>query len=202
MLKKFEEIGLSFIKPQNKEGNDAIKTALYEANDIVYHYKGMYASPLAVQRVLAKITKIGKDLSQFVPQGKAIAKYNEVINALRQMVVGLRAYLKEHPALEPDDWNCVSKTMNYWLQLYIKAKQTINTGEEALRWLGEWQEIAEDYLKPYNDRFNLKNFYDAGPELLSIVKKIYSPFKQESYEHFSSGATVCDYATYWLREKL
>lgn len=199
MLKKFEEIGLSFIKPQNKEGNDAIKTALYAANDIVYHYKGMFASPLAAQRVLTKITKIGKDLSQFVPQGKAIAKYNEVINALRQMVVGLRAYLKEHPALEPDDWNCVSKTMNYWLQLYIKAKQTINTGEEALRWLGEWQEIAEDYLKPYNNKYNLKNFYDAGQELLAIVKRIFNPFKAEIYEHQASGSTLPNYAEVWVR---
>ena len=115
------------------------------------------------------------------------------------MVVGLRAYIKEHPVLEADDWNQVSKTVNYWLQLYIKAKQTISTGEEALRWLGEWQEIAEDYLKPYNNRYNLKNFYDAGQELLAIVKRIYNPFKAEIYEHQASGATVCDYANFWLR---
>ncbi len=110
MLKKFEEIGLTFIRPQNKQGTDSIKTALYDANDVVYHYKGMFASPLAAQRVLDRITKIGKDMSQSVPSDKAVLKYNEVINALRQMVVALRAYIKEHPVLEADDWNQVSKT--------------------------------------------------------------------------------------------
>ena len=181
MLPKYSEIGLVFIKPQNKEGNDAIKTALYGVNDIVYKWCKKYADAATATTISNQITQIGVELSKAECSGRCLPKKNEVLQSLRLMVRGLKDFAQKHPTIQDDDARQVDATIRYFMQDYIKRRSNL-TGIECIELLEEWNRINSNMcVDDLRVVVNNSGFNSVPKEIVEFLALKYSPAHKQAY---------------------
>lgn len=180
-LPKYSELGLVFIKPQNKEGNDAIKTALYGVNDIVYKWCKKYADSATATTIANQLTEIGVTLNKADANARCLPKKNEVLQNLRTMVRGLKDFAVKHPNIVDDDVRQVDATIRYFMQDYIKRRKNL-TGVECIELLEEWNRINNNMcVDDIRVVVNNSGFNSVPKEIIEYLALKYSPDHKQAY---------------------
>lgn len=170
-MKKFEEIGLTFCKPVNKEGNDKIKTVLYSINDVVYNYAKKYADPSTCYLIIKDLTTLGVELKNTECTAKVLPKKNEVLAYLRDAIIKLKAYASSNPLSEADIPQ-VQATTKYFLSQYLKAKEENTlTDDKIIIMLQEHKRIKDNMVTPLE--LEISSFSKIPEELIGFLSKKY-----------------------------
>lgn len=172
-MKTYKEIGIDFIKPQNREGNDTIKEVLYAVNGIIYKIANRPISPCNCHRYYDQLLEQAHKLAADKPAERAEAKWKEVGQTIKKYLNTLKQYAEYEFAEE--DGKDIQRLLNYTLHLYITLKEEGMTPIKALSLLEDWKEIKEDYIDcfPFT-LLKTDSFFSMKKELLEWMEKYYS----------------------------
>ncbi len=179
-MEKFENLGLTFLRPVAKEGNDSIKTALYDTNNLVYKYGKQFCDPTTCKDVINNLTRIGVDLKNHEATQRCEPKKREVLTYLRTVITSLKSYLAQHPTLTQADKEDVWKTVRYYTAQYVKAKGAL-TPHQMIDFLEEYNRIWYNQVQFFPNEWNLTQFKAIPEELLKRLNHKYNPYGMEDY---------------------
>ncbi len=110
MLKLGQEIGISPIKCENKEGTEALKTLHFKINDVLYAHTYRYIFPATAARLLDSLTSLGVELKDLQVPDKAAPKKEEILVALRAICRSLKECI--HTPITEEDLCGIQKTLH------------------------------------------------------------------------------------------
>ena len=177
-MNTFKQIGLDFIRPKNKAGNDTIKQVLWDANDIVYKIGNRPASPESCRRYHNKLLDLAKTLAQANPSPQEEPRWREVGSGIKTQLSILRQASNYH-YIRPDVQD-IQRLLNYTLHSYIEARNNQEeslTPQKAIEYLETWMELNKDYIEPfpYINELNLTQYTAMRKELLNFLNDYYNP---------------------------
>ena len=177
-MRTYKQIGLDFIRPNSKEGNEDTKKVLWEANDIVYKLGNRPASPESCRRYYNSFLSLAKNLASSTPSPKEEPKWKEVGSSLKSFLSLLIQAADYH--YTRSDTQDVQRLLNYTLHSYIEAKNSQEeplTPQKAIEFLETWQELNQDYVEPfpYINELNLTQYHNMRKELLNYLNDYYNP---------------------------
>jgi hypothetical protein len=167
MLKLGQEIGISPIKCENKEGTEALKTLHFKINDVLYAHTYRYIFPATAARLLDSLTSLGVELKDLQVPDKAAPKKEEILVALRAICRSLKECI--HTPITEEDHEAMQKAINGQVHRCIKAKPTL-TPEKTLGLLLENKQLASDAAR-YWQSLKTTSFVKMQEELIQILTK-------------------------------
>lgn len=163
-MKKINEIGVSIIKCKNKQGTDNLKELHYKINDLLYKNANTYAIKSIAIYIEKQLVEYGIELNNLQVPDSAKAKKNEILAALRDMVINLRKYLAEYNVNPNEEKQAATAILKYRLSNYIKSKQTLTT-DQIIALLEENKTIYDLLQVEYEP------FRKMQDELIQILNK-------------------------------
>ena len=174
-MKRGEEL-FSFIRCQNKIGNEHLTEVQRSINNIVYKYSKSFIAPNTAATIYNCMVAYGQQLKDINTTDKQNAKKQEMLTQLRTICQNVRTYSKTQ--LTESDLPQIKAAMKYRIYKFLEAKRNSHlTDSEILEHLRINTEIWLDMVQPLKEHFTekeLKDFLDLNGQLLNIINNRYS----------------------------
>ena len=109
-MKRGEEI-MSFIRCQNKIGNEQMTEVLHTVNNIVFHYNKSFIAPATAATIYNTMVQCGQQLKDIKASDKQNPKKQEMLTQLRTICQNVRTYSKSQ--LTESDLPQIKAAMKY-----------------------------------------------------------------------------------------
>ena len=158
---KYNEKGIVFIKCANKISTDKITAVQHKANSLLISIQNAHIAPNLTVRAYNTLKECWIELNQMeVKNGKAVPKKQEIMNALKGLILNLRSiYGVTSTAKE------LQTTLNYALSRAIAFKNEQHSTADILERLNALKTLKSDLGDTYQ-RLNTVQFERIYSELL------------------------------------
>ncbi len=173
-MKRGEDL-FSFIRCQNKIGNDQMNEIQHNINAVVYKYGKSFIAPATAGTIYNTFVTCGQQLNDLKVTDKQNPKKQEILSQLRTICQNVRTYSKSQ--LTVSDLEQIKGTMKYRIYKFLEAKRNNTlTDSVILDHLRTNTEIWLDMVSPLKSHFSekeLKDFKDLNGQLLNIINNRY-----------------------------
>ena len=163
---KYNEKGIVFIKCANKISTDKITAVQRKANALLFSIQNTHIAPNLTVRAYNTLKECWIELNQMeVKNGKAVPKKQEIMNALKRLILNLRSiYGLTSTAKE------LQTTLNYALSRAIAFKNEQHSTADILERLNALKTLKSDLGDTYQ-RLNTVQFERIYSELLNELNE-------------------------------
>lgn len=163
---KYNEKGIVFIKCANKISTDKITAVQHKANALLFSIQNSHISQNLTLRAYNTLKECWIELNQMeVKNGKAVPKKQELMNALKGLILNLRSiYGVTSTAKE------LQTTLNYNLSRAIAFKNEQHSTADILDRLSALKQLKSDLGDTYQ-RLNTVQFERIHSELLNELNE-------------------------------
>ena len=163
---KYNEKGIVFIKCTNKISTDKITAVQHKANALLFSIQNTHIAPNLTVRAYNVLKECWIELNTMeVKNGKAVPKKQEIMNALKGLILNLRSiYGLTSTAKE------LQTTLNYALSRAIAFKNEQHSTADILERLNALKTLKRDLGDTYQ-RLNTVQFERIYSELLNELNE-------------------------------
>lgn len=163
---KYNEKNITYIKCANKISTDKITAVQRKANALLFSIQNAHISPNLTLRAFNILKECWIELNQMeVKNGKAVPKKNELMNAIKYLILNLRSiYGVTSTAKE------LQTTLNYNLSRAIAFKNEQHSSSDILERLNALKTLKSDLGEQYQ-RLNTVQFERIYNELLNDLNE-------------------------------
>ena len=163
---KYNEKGIVFIKCTNKISTDKITAVQHKANALLFSIQNAHIAPNLTVRAYNTLKECWIELNRMeVKNGKAVPKKQELMNALKGLILNLRSiYGVTSTAKE------LQMTLNYALSRAIAFKNEQHSTADILERLNALKTLKSDLGDTYQ-RLNTVQFERIYSELLNELNE-------------------------------
>lgn len=163
---KYSTKNITYIKCANKISTDKITAVQRKANDLLFSIQNAHIAPNLTVRAYNTLKECWIELNQMeVKNGKAVPKKQELMNALKCLILNLRSiYGVTSTAKE------LQSTLNYNLSRAIAFKNEEHSSAEILERLNALKTLKSDLGDAYT-RLNTVQFERIYAELLNELNE-------------------------------
>ena len=163
---KYNEKGIVFIKCTNKISTDKITAVQRKANALLFSIQNTHIAPNLTVRAYNVLKECWIELNTMeVKNGKAVPKKQEIMNALKGLILNLRSiYGLTSTAKE------LQTTLNYALSRAIAFKNEQHSTADILERLNALKTLKRDLGDTYQ-RLNTVQFERIYSELLNELNE-------------------------------
>lgn len=163
---KYNEKGIVFIKCANKISTDKVTAVQHKANALLFSIQNAHISPNLTLRAYNTLKECWIELNLMeVKNGKAMPKKNELMNALKGLILNLRSIY----GVTSTDRE-LQMTLNYNLSRAIAFKNEQHSSAEILERLNDLKTLKRDLGDTYQ-RLNVVQFERIYSELLNELNE-------------------------------
>lgn len=163
---KYNEKGIVFIKCVNKISTDKITAVQRKANAILFSIQNAHIAPNLTVRAYNTLKECWIELNRMeVKNGKAVPKKQELMNALKSLILNLRSIY----GVTSTDME-LQMTLNYNLSRAIAFKNEQHSSAEILERLNDLKTLKSDLGDTYQ-RLNTVQFERIYSELLNELNE-------------------------------
>lgn len=163
---KYNEKGIVFIKCVNKISTDKITDVQQKANALLFSIQNAHIAPNLTVRAYNTLKECWIELNQMeVKNGKAVPKKNEIMNALKGLILNLRS-LQNVTSTDGE----LQTTLNYALSRAIAFKNEQHSSADILERLNALKTLKSDLGDAYT-RLNTVQFERIYAELLNELNE-------------------------------
>ena len=158
---KYNEKGIVFIKCANKISTDKITAVQRKANALLFSIQNSHIAPNLTVRAYNTLKECWIELNTMeVKNGKAVPKKQEIMNALKGLILNLRS-IQGVTSTEKE----LQTTLNYALSRAIAFKSEEHSSAEILERLEALKQLKSDLGDAYT-RLNTVQFKRIYSELV------------------------------------
>ncbi len=163
---KYNEKGITYIKCQNKISTDKITDVQHKANALLFSIQNAHIAPNLTVRAYNALKDCWIELNQMeVKNGKAVPKKQEMMNALKGLILNLRSIQGVTSTVKE-----LQSTLNYALSRAIAFKNEQHSSAEILERLNALKTLKSDLGDAYQ-RLNTVQFERIYSELLTELNE-------------------------------
>lgn len=163
---KYNEKGIVFIKCTNKISTDKITAVQHKANALLFSIQNTHIVPNLTVRAYNTLKECWIELNRMeVKNGKAVPKKQELMNALKYLIINLRSIYGLTSTVKE-----LQTTLNYALSRAIAFKNEQHSSAEILERLNALKTLKIDLGDAYT-RLNTVQFERIYSELLNELNE-------------------------------
>ena len=163
---KYNEKGIVFIKCANKISTDKITAVQRKANALLFSIQNTHIAPNLTFRAYNVLKECWVELNQMeVKNGKAVPKKQEIMNALKGLILNLRSIYGLTSTVKE-----LQTTLNYALSRAIAFKNEQHSTADILERLNALKTLKSDLGDTYQ-RLNTVQFERIYSELLNELNE-------------------------------
>ena len=163
---KYNEKGIVFIKCANKISTDKITAVQHKANALLFSIQNSRIAPDLTVRAYNTLKACSIELNQMeVKNGKAVPKKQEIMNALKGLILNLRSLQNVTSTAKE-----LQTTLNYALSRAIAFKNEQHSTADILERLNALKTLKRDLGDTYQ-RLNTVQFERIYSELLNELNE-------------------------------
>lgn len=163
---KYSTKNITYIKCANKISTDKITAVQHKANALLFSIQNAHISPNLTLRAYNTLKECWIELNRMeVKNGKAVPKKQEIMNALKGLILNLR-YLQNVTSTDGE----LQSTLNYNLSRAIAFKNEQHSSAEILDRLEALKQLKSDLGDAYT-RLNTVQFERIYAELLNELNE-------------------------------
>lgn len=163
---KYNEKNITYIKCVNKISTDKITAVQKKANALLFSIQNAHIAPNLTVRAYNTLKECWIELNTMeVKNGKAVPKKQELMNALKYLIINLR-YLQNVTSTAKE----LQTTLNYNLSRAIAFKNEEHSSAEILERLNDLKTLKSDLGDAYI-RLNTVQFERIYAELLNELNE-------------------------------
>lgn len=163
---KYNEKGIVFIKCANKISTDKITAVQHKANALLFSIQNTHIAPNITLRAYKTLKECWIELNRMeVKNGKAVPKKQEIMNALKYLILNLRSLQNVTSTAKE-----LQTTLNYALSRAIAFKNEQHSTAEILDRLETLKQLKSDLGDAYT-RLNTVQFERIHRELLNELNE-------------------------------
>ena len=163
---KYNEKGIVFIKCANKISTEKITAVQRKANTLLFSIQNAHIAPNLTVRAYNTLKECWIELNQMeVKNGKAVPKKQEIMNALKGLILNLRSICGVTSTAKE-----LQTTLNYALSRAIAFKNEEHSSAEILDRLEALKQLKSDLGDAYT-RLNTVQFERIYAELLNELNE-------------------------------
>lgn len=163
---KYNEKNITYIKCANKITTDKITAVQKKANALLFSIQNAHIAPNLTLRAYNTLKECWIELNQMeVKNGKAVPKKQEIMNALKYLILNLRS-LQNVTSTDRE----LQTTLNYALSRAIAFKNEQHSTAEILDRLETLKQLKSDLGDAYT-RLNTVQFERIYSELLNKLNE-------------------------------
>lgn len=163
---KYNEKNITYIKCANKISTDKITAVQRKANALLFSIQNAHIAPNLTLRAFNTIKECWVELNQMeVKNGKAVPKKQELMNALKCLILNLRSIY----GITSTDRE-LQTTLNYALSRAIAFKNEQHSSADILERLNALKTLKSDLGDAYT-RLNTVQFERIYAELLNELNE-------------------------------
>lgn len=163
---KYNEKNITYIKCANKISTDKITSVQHKANAILFSIQNAHIAPNLTLRAYNTLKECWIELNTMeVKNGKAVPKKQEIMNALKYLIINLRS-LQNVTSTDRE----LQTTLNYALSRAIAFKNEQHSTADILERLNALKQIKSDLGDAYT-RLNTVQFERIYSELLNELNE-------------------------------
>ena len=163
---KYNEKGIVFIKCTNKISTDKITAVQHKANALLFSIQNTHIAPNLTVRAYNVLKECWIELNTMeVKNGKAVPKKQEIMNALKGLILNLRSIY----GVTSTDRE-LQTTLNYALSRAIAFKNEQHSTADILERLNALKTLKRDLGDTYQ-RLNTVQFERIYSELLNELNE-------------------------------
>ena len=163
---KYNEKGIVFIKCANKISTDKITAVQHKANALLFSIQNSHIAPNLTVRAYNTLKECWIELNQMeVKNGKAVPKKQEIMNALKGLILNLRSLQNVTSTAKE-----LQTTLNYALSRAIAFKNEEHSTVDILDRLEALKTLKSDLGDTYQ-RLNVVQFERIYSELLNELNE-------------------------------
>ena len=174
-IQKGNQIGITILKTNAREGSDKLKVWHYKVNDLMYKYQQRYIAPKTARMIYDKLVEYGKELNKMEVPQSANTKKQELLAGLRDTCKCLKKY-KEEVYLGEEDKEAVEQAMRYQVANFLKLKNSDSITTKAVIELLEdgcevWNDMVQEY--PSIEELKTASFMKTHREMIGYLENKY-----------------------------
>ena len=163
---KYSTKNITYIKCVNKISTDKITAVQHKANALLFSIQNAHIAPNLTVRAYNTLKECWIELNQMeVKNGKAIPKKQEIMNALKELIINLRSLQNVTSTAKE-----LQTTLNYALSRAIAFKNEQHSSAEILDRLDTLKTLKSDLGDAYT-RLNTVQFERIYRELLNELNE-------------------------------
>lgn len=163
---KYNEKNITYIKCVNKISTDKITTVQHKANALLFSIQNAHIAPNLTVRAYNTLKECWIELNQMeVKNGKAVPKKQEIMNALKGLILNLRSIYGVTSTVKE-----LQSTLNYNLSRAIAFKSEEHSSADILERLNALKTLKSDLGDTYQ-RLNVVQFERIYSELLNELNE-------------------------------
>ena len=163
---KYSTKNITYIKCVNKISTDKITAVQHKANALLFSIQNSHIAPNITLRAYNTLKECWIELNQMeVKNGKAVPKKQEIMNALKYLIINLRSLQNVTSTVKE-----LQMTLNYNLSRAIAFKNEEHSSSEILDRLNALKTLKSDLGDTYQ-RLNTVQFERIYSELLNELNE-------------------------------
>ena len=163
---KYSTKNITYVKCANKISTDKITAVQHKANALLFSIQNSHIAPNLTLRAYNTLKECWIELNRMeVKNGKAVPKKQEVMNALKYIIINLRS-LQNVTSTDRE----LQSTLNYNLSRAIAFKNEQHSSAEILDRLNALKQLKSDLGEQYQ-RLNVVQFERIYAELLNELNE-------------------------------
>ena len=163
---KYNEKNITYIKCVNKISTDKITAVQHKANALLFSIQNAHIAPNLTVRAYNTLKECWIELNRMeVKNGKAVPKKQEIMNALKSIILNLRSIYGVTSTVKE-----LQMTLNYNLSRAIAFKNEQHSSAEILERLNALKTLKSDLGDAYT-RLNTVQFERIYAELLNELNE-------------------------------
>ena len=163
---KYNEKNITYIKCVNKISTDKITAVQHKANALLFSIQNSHIAPNLTVRAYNVLKECWIELNRMeVKNGKAVPKKQEIMNALKSIILNLRSIYGVTSTVKE-----LQMTLNYNLSRAIAFKNEQHSSAEILERLNALKTLKSDLGDAYT-RLNTVQFERIYAELLNELNE-------------------------------
>ena len=163
---KYNEKNITYIKCANKISTDKITAVQRKANALLFSIQNAHIAPNLTLRAYNTLKECWIELNQMeVKNGKAVPKKQELMNALKSIILNLRSIYGVTSTVKE-----LQTTLNYALSRAIAFKNEEHSSADILERLNALKTLKSDLGNTYQ-RLNTVQFERTYSELLNELNE-------------------------------
>lgn len=163
---KYNEKNITYIKCSNKISTDKITDVQRKANAILFSIQNAHIAPNLTLRAYNTLKECWIELNTMeVKNGKAVPKKQEIMNALKYLIINLRSLQNVTSTAKE-----LQTTLNYALSRAIAFKNEQHSTADILERLNALKQLKSDLGDAYT-RLNTVQFERIYSELLNELNE-------------------------------
>ena len=163
---KYSTKNITYIKCENKISTDKITAVQHKANALLFSIQNSHIAPNLTVRAYNTLKECWIELNQMeVKNGKAVPKKQEIMNALKELILNLRSLQNVTSTVKE-----LQTTLNYALSRAIAFKNEQHSSAEILERLNALKTLKSDLGDTYK-MLNTVQFERIYDELLNELNE-------------------------------